>query len=69
MAVPRGRPSRRGKMRGWRPPLRALIAPAVEIAALATLAILAAVMIALIAFETIYFAELREKMRHQIAHA
>jgi low temperature requirement protein LtrA len=45
----------------------ALIALAVELPALATLGILAAILIALIAFETVYFAELREKMRHQIA--
>ena len=46
----------------------ALIALAVEIPALASLAILAAILVALIVFETIFFAELREKMRHQIAH-
>ena len=47
--------------------LVALIPVAVEIPALATLVILLAVLVALIAYETIAFAELREKMRHQLS--
>jgi len=46
--------------------LVALIPVALEIAALASLVILLAVLVALIAYETIRFAELREKMRHQL---
>jgi low temperature requirement protein LtrA len=46
--------------------LAALIGAAVELPALATLAILAALLSALIAYETVAFAELREKMRHQL---
>jgi low temperature requirement protein LtrA len=45
----------------------ALIPLAVEIPALATLAILAAMLIALITYETIRFAELRDRIRHQLA--
>jgi low temperature requirement protein LtrA len=48
--------------------LAALLPAAVALPALATLAILAALLSALIAFETLYFAELRERMRHQMAH-
>jgi len=47
--------------------LVALIPVAVEITAMATLVILLAVLVALIAYETIRFAELREKMRHQLS--
>jgi low temperature requirement protein LtrA len=47
--------------------LLALIPLAVEIAALATLALVSVVLAALIAYETTHFAELRERMRHQIA--
>ncbi len=46
--------------------LVALIPLALEISALASLAILLAALVALIAYETIRFAELREKMRHQL---
>ena len=45
----------------------ALIPLAVEITALATLAILTGVAAALITYETIRFRELRDKMRHQLA--
>jgi low temperature requirement protein LtrA len=47
--------------------LVALIPAAVELPALATLAILAAVLTVLIAYETIRFAELRDRLRHQVA--
>ena len=47
--------------------LLALIAAAVEIPALVTLAIAAGVLAALIAYETVHFAELRERLRHQLA--
>ena len=47
--------------------LLALIAAAVEIPALVTLAIVAGVLAALIAYETVHFAELRERLRHQLA--
>jgi hypothetical protein len=40
---------------------------ALEIPALATLAVLAAALSVLIAYETVRFAELRERMRHQLA--
>ncbi|MEK6229392.1 MAG: low temperature requirement protein A [Actinomycetota bacterium] len=46
--------------------LVALIPVALEISALASLVILLAALVALIAYETIRFAELREKMRHQL---
>jgi low temperature requirement protein LtrA len=46
--------------------LGALIPLGVEIPALATLAILAAVLVALIAFEAPRFAELRERLRHEL---
>jgi low temperature requirement protein LtrA len=46
----------------------ALIPAAVELPALATLAILAALLSALIAYEAIRFAELRDRIRHQLAH-
>jgi low temperature requirement protein LtrA len=47
--------------------LVALIAPAVELPALATLAILATLLAVLIAYERVQFAELRERLRHQLA--
>ena len=47
--------------------LLALIAAAVEIPALVTLAISAGVLAALIVYETVHFAELRERLRHQLA--
>jgi low temperature requirement protein LtrA len=46
----------------------ALIPLALELSALATLAIVAALLAALIAYETVHFAELRDRMRHQLAH-
>jgi low temperature requirement protein LtrA len=46
--------------------LLALIPLAAEIASLATLAMVAAALSALIAYETIHFAELRERLRHQV---
>jgi low temperature requirement protein LtrA len=49
--------------------LIALIPAALELPALATLAVLAAVLAALIAYEAIRFAELRDRVRHQVAHA
>ena len=47
--------------------LVALIPAAVELPALATLAILAALLVALIVYESIRFAELRDRLRHQVA--
>jgi low temperature requirement protein LtrA len=47
--------------------LLALIPPAVELPALATLAILAGVLAALIGYEAIRFAEARDRVRHQLA--
>jgi low temperature requirement protein LtrA len=44
-----------------------LIPLAVEIASLATLAIVLALLAALIAYETVHFADLRERLRHQVA--
>jgi low temperature requirement protein LtrA len=46
----------------------ALLPAAVELPALATLAILAAALTALIVYETRRFAELRDRMRHQLAN-
>ena len=46
--------------------LVALLPAAVELPALATLAIVVAVLGALIVYETVHFSELREKMRHQL---
>jgi low temperature requirement protein LtrA len=46
--------------------LAALIPAAIELPALATLAIVAALLAALIAYETVHFADLRDKMRHQL---
>jgi low temperature requirement protein LtrA len=47
--------------------LVALIPAADELAALATLAILAALLVALLVYESIRFAELRDRLRHQVA--
>ena len=47
--------------------LLALIPAAVELPALATVAALAAALAVLIAYEAAHFAELREKLRHQLA--
>jgi len=48
--------------------LPALIPLALELPALATLAILAAVLVALVAYETIRFAEARERLRRKLIH-
>jgi low temperature requirement protein LtrA len=47
--------------------LVALVPLAVEVPALATVAILAGVLAALIVYETVHFAELRDRLRHQLA--
>ena len=47
--------------------LVALVPAAVELPALATLAMLSAALIALIVYEARAFAELRERLRHQLA--
>jgi low temperature requirement protein LtrA len=47
--------------------LCALIPVALEVDALVTLGVLVAALAALIAYETVHFAELRDKMRHQLA--
>jgi len=47
--------------------LVALVPVAVELPALATVGILAAVLAALIVYETMHFAELRDRLRHQLA--
>jgi low temperature requirement protein LtrA len=47
--------------------LLALLPLAVEIPSLASLAILAAVLTALIVYEAVRFAELRDRIRHQLA--
>jgi len=44
----------------------ALIPLAVEISALATLAILTGVMVCLIAYETVRFSEMRDRIRHRL---
>jgi low temperature requirement protein LtrA len=49
--------------------LLALIPAAVELPALATLAILASVLAVLIAYENVHFAELRDRLRHQLEPA
>ena len=49
--------------------LVALVPAAVELPALATLALLAALLVALIVYETIRFAELRDRLRHEVAQA
>jgi low temperature requirement protein LtrA len=48
--------------------LVALLPAAVELAALGTLAIAAAMLVALLAYETWRFAELRDRLRHQLAN-
>lgn len=48
-------------------PVVALVPMALELPALVTLGILAAVLAALIAYETVRFAELRDRLRHQLA--
>ena len=48
--------------------LVALIPAAVELPALATIAIAAALLAAVIVYETLRFAELRDRLRHQLAH-
>ena len=48
--------------------LIALVPVAVSLPALVTLTIVAALLAALIAYETHRFAELRDRMRHQVAH-
>jgi low temperature requirement protein LtrA len=47
--------------------LLVLVPAALEIPALATLAVVAGVLAALIAYETTHFAELRDRLRHQLA--
>jgi low temperature requirement protein LtrA len=47
--------------------LAAFVPLALEIAALATLAVLTATLAVLIAYETVHFAELRDRLRHQLA--
>jgi low temperature requirement protein LtrA len=47
--------------------LIALVPIAVELPSLATLGLLAAVLVALIAYEAVVFAELRDRLRHQVA--
>jgi hypothetical protein len=49
--------------------LCALIPAAVELPALATLAVLTALLSALIVYETVRFAELRDRLRHQLEAA
>ena len=48
--------------------LLALIPLAVELPALVTLAIATVLLWVLIAYETVHFAELRDRLRHQLAH-
>jgi low temperature requirement protein LtrA len=48
--------------------LVALIPMAVEVPALVTLVVIAALLAALIAYENVRFAELRERLRHQLGH-
>ena len=48
--------------------LLALLPAAVELPALATIAITATVLVAVIVYETHRFGELRERLRHQLAH-
>ena len=48
--------------------IAALVPAAVDLPALATLGMLAAVLSALIVYEVLRFAELRERIRHQLAH-
>jgi low temperature requirement protein LtrA len=48
--------------------LAALVPAALELPALATLAVLTVTLAALIAYETVHFAELRDRLRHQLTH-
>jgi low temperature requirement protein LtrA len=48
--------------------LVALLPAAVELPALATLAIVGALLVVLIVYEAHRFAELRDRLRHQLAH-
>jgi low temperature requirement protein LtrA len=48
--------------------LGALLPAALELSALTTLAMVGALLAALIAFETWRFAELRDRLRHQLEH-
>ena len=48
--------------------LAALIPLAVEVPALVTMGIVAALLAALIVYENVRFAELRERLRHQLRH-
>ena len=51
-----------------RSPAKTLSLPlALEMPALATVGLVAAVLSVLIAYETVHFAELRERLRHQLA--
>jgi hypothetical protein len=52
----------------WAVLLVALLPLAVELPSLATLAILAALLTALVAFETLHFAEARNRLRQKLAH-
>jgi len=47
--------------------LVALVPAATELPALATLAIAAALLVALIVYEVVRFAELRDRLRHQVS--
>ena len=47
--------------------LVAFIPAAEEVAALVTLAFAGAALVAVIVYETVHFAELRERLRHQLA--
>jgi low temperature requirement protein LtrA len=47
--------------------LAAFLPVALEVSALVTLAVVAAALSALIAYETVHFAELRDRLRHQLA--
>ncbi len=47
--------------------LLALIPAAVDLPSLATLGLLAAALTALIAYERVHFAELRDRLRHQLS--
>jgi low temperature requirement protein LtrA len=48
--------------------LVALVPVGVELPSLATAALVAVVLAAIIVYETVRFAELRDRLRHQIAH-
>ena len=49
--------------------LLALLPVAVEIPALATVTLLAAILAALIAYEAVHFAEARDRIRHELAQS